>query len=206
MFCTKCGTKLEDNAKFCLQCGTKTAEDSGSVATVNLQNMKSKTSSVISALRNLDRKKTLYGIIISFVLVILFGSMTVNALNPAKKVKAEVTYASEPYTNSSTGNFYQDTYYQEISIVYKGKEWSGTYELGFYNPGYGSDTFDTLDTSYHVGSTITAYIINGELTLNNNGAKANIVGVGFSIILLLGSIGSCCWFTLQYFKKRGIKL
>ena len=197
MFCTKCGTKLEDNAKFCPQCGNKVSGGSGSVTSFDLQNMKSKTSSVISALRNLDRKKTLYGIIISFVLVILFGSMTVHALNPAKKVKAEVTYASEPYTNSSTGNFYQDAYYQEISIVYKGKEWSGTREIGLYNP-YGS-----LDTSCHVGSTITAYIINGKLTLDKNAAEVNKLGVVFSVILLLGSISSCVWFTLQYIKKRG---
>lgn len=200
MFCSKCGTKLEDNAKFCPQCGTKIVGGGGSVASVDLQNMKSKTSSVISALRNLDKKKTLYGIIISFVLVILFGCMSVNALNPAKKVKAEVTYASEPYTNSSTGTFYNDTYYQNLKISYKGKEYSGTREIGLYNP-YGS-----LDTSCHVGSTITAYIVNGELTLNKNGAKVNIVGVGFSVILLLGSIGLCGWFTLQYFKKRGQSL
>ncbi|MBO5031667.1 MAG: zinc-ribbon domain-containing protein [Lachnospiraceae bacterium] len=197
MFCSKCGTKLEDNAKFCPQCGTEVAGGDGSVASVDLQSMKSKTSSVISALRNLDKKKTLYGIIISFVLVILFGWMTVNVLNPAKKVKAEVTYASEPYTNYSTGTFYQDTYYQRVSITYKGKEYTGIREIGLYNP------YGTLDTSCHIGSKITAYIVNGNLTLDKGTAKVNIIGAGFSILLLLGSIGSCGWFALQYFKKRG---
>lgn len=205
MFCTKCGAKLEDNARFCPQCGTKAAGGGSSVTSninsiakaVDFQDIKSKTSSVVSALRNLDRKKTLYGIIISFVLVILSGSMTAHALNPAKEVKAEVTYASEPYTNSSTGTFYQDTYYQEIRIAYKGKKGSGTREIGFYNP------YGTLDTSCHVGSEVTAYIVDGNLTLDKDGAKVNKAGVVFSILFLLGSVGSCGWFALQYFKKRG---
>lgn len=201
MFCSKCGTKLEDDSIFCPQCGTKVA--GGSNSAVDLQSMKNKTSSVISALKSLDKKKTLYGIIISFVLVILFGVMSVHALNPVKKVKAEVTYASEPYTNYSTGNFYDDIYYQDVNFTYKGKEGSGIYEIGLYNPGYGSDTFDNLDTSIHSGSKITAYIVDGDLTLDRDDAEINIVGVGFSAILLLGSIGICIYFVLQYFKKRG---
>lgn len=53
--------------------------------------------------------------------------MTVSALNLTKKVKAEVTYASEPYTDNSSGNFYQDTYYQRLDVEYKDKEWVGTH-------------------------------------------------------------------------------
>lgn len=203
MFCSKCGTKLEDDSMFCPQCGTNVAEDKGSAVAVNLQNMQSMTSSVISILRNLDKKKTLYGIIISFVLVVLFGRMTVHALNPVKQVQAEVTYASEPYTNYSTGNFYDDTYYQDVSFSYKDMEGSGVREIGFYNPGYGSDTFDNVDTSIHSGYKITAYIVDGDLTLDRDDAEVNMIRVIFSVILLLGSIGACVWFTLQYFKKRG---
>lgn len=53
--------------------------------------------------------------------------MTVSALNLTKKVKAAVTYASEPYTDNSSGNFYQDTYYQRLDVEYKDKEWVGTH-------------------------------------------------------------------------------
>lgn len=190
-----------DNANFCPQCGTKTAGGTNIdsiVKTVDLQNMKSKTASVISMLRNLDKRKTLYGIIISFVMVILFGCMMMNALNPVKEVKADVVRAGEPYTNYSSGTFYKDTYYQQLDIRYKGKEYSGTYKIGLYNP-YGS----TVDPSCHTGGKVLAYIANGKLTLDKNTAEVNTLGVIFSIVLLLGSIGSCGWFILQYIKKRG---
>lgn len=191
MFCTKCGTKLEDNAKFCPQCGTKIAGGSGSVASVDLQNMKSKTSSVISALRNLDKRKTLYGIIISFVLIILFGCTTVKALNPVKEVKGKITWAGDIYTNDSGGNIWERDYYQSIRAAYNGEEWNGSVRVLRYDNGYSS------------GDSIPLYIVDGELTRDKDAAKVNVVGAGFSILLLLGSIGSCGWFTLQYFKKRG---
>lgn len=195
MFCTNCGKEMIDGVTKCPNCG-KGIGNSSPASSVDLQSMKNKTSSVIYVLRNLDKRKTLYATIISLVLVILFGYMTVNALNPAKKVKAEVTYASEPYTNYSTGTFYQDTYYQRVSITYKGKEYTGIREIGLYNP------YGTLDTSCHVGSKITAYIVNGKLTLDKGTAKVSIIGAGFSILLLMGSIGSCGWFALQYLKRR----
>lgn len=192
MFCSKCGTKLEDNAKFCSQCGASITGGGGSVS----YNIQSITSSVISTLRNLDKKKALYGIIISLVFVFLFGCTTVKAFNPAKKVKAEVTYASEPYTDYSTGTFYRDTYYQRVSITYKGKEYTGIREVGFYNP------YGTIDTSISTGQKLTAYIVDGQLVLNKDSVKISIIVVGFSTLLLLSSIGSCSWFTVQYFKRR----
>lgn len=94
MFCSKCGIKLEEDAKFCPQCGNKIARSSGSViqnansiaSSVDFQKVQVKVSSVISWLKNLEKgKKYLYGVIISVVLIILFGSMTVSVIVPAKK-------------------------------------------------------------------------------------------------------------------------
>ena len=208
MFCSKCGTKLEDDAKFCSQCGNKLVRNKGSAITqidnvassVDSQKVKANASSMISWLKNLDMKKCLYGAIISAVLIIVFGSMTVSTINPVKEVKAEVTYAGEPYTEYSTGNWYDDTYYQRLNVVYKDKEGSGFKELGLYNP-YGS----TVDVSYRVGSKVTAYIVNGKLTLDKGSADVSVIKVFISIVLLLASVGSCGWFGLQYlnYKKRG---
>ena len=209
MFCSKCGTRLEDNAKFCQHCGSEIVRTCGSeipkadsvTSPVNFQQAKTNTLAIFYGLKNLDRKKCLYGFIISAVLIFAFGSMTVSALNPAKDVKAEVTWAGEPYTEVSTGNWYDDTYYQRLDVVYKGKECSGVKKLGLYNP-YGS----TVDVSYHVGSKVTAYIVNGELTLDKGNGEVSGIKVFFSIVLLLASVGSCGWFGVQYFnyKKRGL--
>lgn len=208
MFCSKCGIKLEDDTRFCPQCGNKIARTSGSVIhqidnvanSVDFQKVKVNVSSIISWLKNLDMKKCLYGAIISAVLIIIFGSMTVNTLNPAKEVKAEVTWAGEPYIEYSSGNWYDDTYYQRIDVVYKDKECSGVKELGLYNP-HGS----TVDVSYHVGSKVKAYITNGKLTLDKGGAEASGIKVFLLCVFLLASVGLCGWFGLQYFnfRKRG---
>lgn len=207
MFCSNCGNRLEDDAKFCPQCGNKIVRTKGSVirqidnvaSSVDFQKVKVNASAMISGAKKLDMKKCLYGIIISAVLIILFGSMTVSALNPAKKVKAEVTWAGEPYTVRSTGNWYDDTYYQDIDVEYKDKDWSGVYELGFYSP------YGTLDLSYRAGNSITAYIVDGRLTLDKDEADVSLIKVFFSIVLLLASVCSCGWFGVQYFnyKKRG---
>lgn len=209
MFCGKCGTKLEDDAKFCSQCGNKIMRSSGSAIrqidnvanSVDFQKVKVNVSSIISWLKNLDMKKCLYGAIISAVSIILWGSLTVSILNPAKEVKAEVTWAGEPYTEYSSGNWYNDTYYQRIDVVYKDKEYSGVKELGLYNP-YGS----TVDVSYRIGSKVKAYITNGKLTLDKGSAEVSGIKVFILGVFLLASVGSCGWFGLQYlnYKKRGL--
>jgi hypothetical protein len=193
---------------FCSQCGKKIVRNDGhtvppidSIASsVDLKKSTGKCISCDFLAEKLRYKKCLYGVIISAVLIIIFGSMTVSAINPAKEVKAEVTYASEPYTEYSSGNWYDDTYYQRLDVVYKNKECSGVKKLGLYNP-YGS----TVDVSYHVGSKVTAYVVNGKLLLDKGSVNMNPIKMLFSSILLLGSIGSCGYFGLQYLnnKKRG---
>lgn len=194
MFCSQCGKKIVRND------GHTVSPIDSIASSVDLKKVQVNVSVVISWLKNLDIKKCLYGIIISAVLIIIFGSMTVSAINPMKEVKAEVTYASEPYTEYSSGNWYDDTYYQRLDVVYKDKECSGVKKLGHYNP-YGS----TVDVSYHVGSKVTAYVVNGKLLLDKGSENMNPIKMLFSSILLLASIGSCGYFGLQYLnnKKRG---
>lgn len=211
MFCTKCGAQLEDGAKFCTHCGNKVVQSSGFTTSdfgdimksVDLQKVKNKASSVILGLKSLDEKKNLYGIVITMILVILFGSITANVLHPAKKVEGKVTYASEPFSDSS-GSLGRD-WYQRISVVYKNKECTGIYTIGIYNPFENNGPFDTIDTSLHVGDKVSVYVANGKLMLDKNDVEVSAIKVGFSAILLLASLSSCVWFSLQYFKGKRIR-
>lgn len=199
MFCSKCGIKLEEDAKFCPQCGNKIARSSGSViqnansiaSSVDFQKVQVKVSSVISWLKNLEKgKKYLYGVIISVVLIILFGSMTVSVIVPAKKVECEVTWAGEPYDGSEYIGAEQ-----QITAVYKDKEWRGS--IGITTQKY----------RYYTGEDITLYLVDGELYKSDDIPYPTLFEEVFPFVLLICSIGSCGWFGFQYnkHKKRGLQ-
>ena len=187
MFCSQCGKKIVRND------GHTVSPIDSIASSVDLKKVQVNVSVVISWLKNLDIKKCLYGVIISAVLIIIFGSMTVSALNPVKEVEGKITWAGDIYTNDSGGNIWEKDYYQSVLAAYKGDEWSGSAKVLRY------------DSGYSVGDSITLYIVDGKLTRDEDVAKVNVVKVGISIILLLCSVASCGWFVLSYFKhkKRG---
>lgn len=205
MFCSNCGNKLADDAIFCPHCGRKVIRNTSAgipSVSIDLQGLKNKTATVASnlgnlastggsQLRNLDAKKCLYGLVISLVLIILFGSMVNHSLHPVKRVNGKITYAGSVYTNDSKStNIWERDYYQYVEIEYKGEEWSGDVKVMREGSGY----------SY--GDSIPVYIVNGHLTRDKHSGEVNVIAVMFSTILLLISIGSCGWFGLQYSKKR----
>lgn len=198
MYCSKCGTKLDDGDMFCPECGTKIVRINGSVAcdydnidkAVDWQKMQGKTSAVLSCLRNIDKKKCVLGIVISVLFIILFCNMIAHTFNKSKEVKAKITWAGDIYTNDVGGNIWERAYYQRIRAVYGGKEWTGDVRVLSYYKGCS------------VGDYVKLYLVDGKLTSDRDEAKVDTKSVVLYVVLLLGSIGLCIWFALQFFKCK----
>lgn len=194
MFCTNCGTKLNDVAKFCPQCGEKVVRDNSpdnayfgiSVAEVMSADVNKLKESKIS-----DTKKYLYGVIVSLMFVFIFGMAVIRSLTP-NMVKCEVTYASEPEKRGihKLGNPNDFYWLQSVKATYKGKEWENEFWL------------DSEYEAYRRGDTIELCLVGGELTDYKQSSFFSFKGL-VQVVFLLASIGSCVRFALQYVKKRG---
>lgn len=214
MFCSRCGTKLDDSAKFCPSCGSKVVTGkvdfnsnvsnivktgSDTVKSVDWQKLKGKTSFVfsdfISTMKGLKdstvpaTKKYFYGIVVSIVLILVFG--VASLATATKVVDAEVTYASEPEQRGVHKLGDPNTYLwlQNIEAVYKNKTYT-EYNL----------KFESKYEAYRRGDTIKLRLKDGKLERG----EAYMSDTSFIFMLLtLLPIGSCIWFSLKYFKKRG---
>lgn len=203
MFCGFCGRQLEDDAVFCPKCGRKQKGSSNSAAPsfggiIDLQEIKNKSASAVSNLSNVAKigfnngsaspaKKYLYRIIVAIVLILLFGSLFVNAISP-KPVRCEIVSASQPEQRgirSPDGR--GAAWLQDVTALYNGKEWKNEFR------------FNSEYEAFRRGDTITLYLSNGKLTNYKHSSKSDIMGCVY-LALTLVSVGACVRFTMKYFK------
>lgn len=118
MFCSKCGTKNESNAKFCEKCGNKLEEEKKEARTKS--KTKSKSNEFKDKFKKIPKKVKISILIAIVIIVVAIIALVILLSNPVKKVEDYLTSYHDNYT-SNYGNK-ELVEIGDILVKYKGNE------------------------------------------------------------------------------------